>query len=115
MKNKIIIGSIFLLLLAGCGGGPYKEFAQCLTDANVVMYGTDWCSHCTDQKDMFGDDFDYIEFVNCDFNSEECSAAGVYGYPTWTIDGELLGAGVQTFQDLGEAASCTVPTVVFGQ
>jgi len=111
MKNMILIGGLVgILMISGCGGGgPYKEFAQCLTKADVVMYGTDWCGHCTDQKEMFGDDFDYIEFVDCDFHSEECSEAGITGYPTWLIDGEVLGRGSQTFDALAEASGCEAP------
>ncbi len=111
-KIAILLFTVYcLLFIAGCGG-PYKQFAKCLTDAGLVFYGTDWCGHCSNQKEMFGDDFEYITFVNCDFHSEECSEAGVIGYPTWHMNGELLDMGVQTFEELGEAAGCPVPEVV---
>jgi len=114
MKKKVIIGVILLVILSSCtgGGGPYEEFAQCLNDADVTMYGADWCGHCADQKDMFGEDFEYIDYVNCDFHTEECSAEGIVGYPTWKIGGKLLGRGVQTFDALAEASGCVVPEPV---
>ena len=48
----------------------YSGFAKCLTDNGLVFYGTDWCGHCQDQKEMFGKDIDLIDFVNCDFEGE---------------------------------------------
>jgi len=29
---------------------PSDEFAICLTDSGAVIYGTEWCGHCRDQK-----------------------------------------------------------------
>lgn len=91
---------------------PYGEFAQCLTDAKVTMYGTDWCPNCQNQKKMFENAFDNIDYVNCDFNNQVCNAQGVEGYPTWKIDGRLIGAGVLDFPTLGEAAGCELPDIV---
>lgn len=88
---------------------PYAEFAQCLTDNKVTMYGTDWCPHCQEQKKMFEAAFKKIDYVNCDFNQQVCRKQGVEGYPTWKIDGRLIGSGVQTFPTLGEAAGCDLP------
>ena len=28
--------------------------AKCLTSKDVKMYGTSWCPHCNNQKEMFG-------------------------------------------------------------
>ena len=63
-------------------------FAQCLADKSVTMYGTEWCSHCKNQKKLFGSSFQYINYVDCDKNQQECSSAGVQGYPTWKINGQ---------------------------
>ena len=88
---------------AGDGGGDYDDFAKCLTDEGMTMYGTDWCSACSKQKEMFGDSFDYIDYVNCDFN--DCSL--VKGYPTWMKDGEPAGdMGTKTFDVLSELTGC---------
>lgn len=88
---------------------PYGAFAQCLTDNKVTMYGTDWCPNCQNQKKMFETAFKKIDYVNCDFNQQVCNAQGVEGYPTWKINGKLIGAGVQTFSTLATAANCELP------
>ena len=84
------------------------EFAQCLTDAGLVMYGTDWCSHCQAQKKLFGKSFKKIKFVDCDRNSFLCNSEGVQGYPTWKINGASY-PGEQSFYTLGGLTGCQVP------
>ena len=66
----------------------YDEFAKYLTEQGVKMYGTEWCSHCKNQKKLFGKSFQYINYTDCDKNVIECSAAGITGYPTWSIKGK---------------------------
>ena len=80
-------------------------FAQCLDDKGVVMYGTDWCPHCQNQKKLFGSSFDYIEFVDCDYNKEECLRNLVNGYPTWKINGQNY-AGEQPLEALASYSGC---------
>ncbi|MEK6875518.1 MAG: thioredoxin domain-containing protein [Nanoarchaeota archaeon] len=66
--------------------GEYDEFAKYLTEQGVKMYGTEWCPHCKNQKKLFGSSFQYIDYIDCDKNSQECSNARVTGYPTWKIN-----------------------------
>jgi hypothetical protein len=46
------------------------------------MYGAYRCSHCTAQKQLFGDAFDMITYIECaedaaDGQPEVCAIAGV--------------------------------------
>ncbi|MEI6296996.1 MAG: hypothetical protein WCO84_05110 [bacterium] len=59
------------------------EFAGCLASKNVVMYGAVWCSHCQNQKKLFGDSFRLVKYVECPDNIKLCTDKGVTGYPTW--------------------------------
>lgn len=61
------------------------EFAKCLTDKDFVMYGAVWCSHCKEQKNMFGSSFQYINYVECPDNINLCKEKGVDGVPAWEI------------------------------
>ena len=71
-------------------------FAKCLTEKGAIFYGTEWCGHCSTQKELFGESLQYIDFVDCDINSERCSSAGIRGYPTWKLaDGTPLVGGQQ--------------------
>lgn len=117
MKKIYLIGGAVAVVLAIGGyfiaNSTYTtaDFAKCLADADIVMYGTDWCSACSSQKKMFGDAFSEVNFVNCDFNSEECAEAGIEGYPIWKIGDEFLGnPGQKTFLELATAGGCSLPS-----
>ena len=127
MKSKIIFCllsvCVVLLVVSGCAKGPgpdnnnpspsdndsslggYDLFAQCLTEKGVKMYGTEWCSHCKNQKKMFGDSFQHVDYIDCDLNKDECQEAGIGGYPTWIIGGEKY-PGEQSFERLASLTEC---------
>ena len=68
--------------------GEYDAFAKCLSEKKATIYGTEWCPHCKNQKELFGNSFQYIDYVDCDENGEACLAAGITGLPTWNINGQ---------------------------
>ncbi len=102
-----------IILVSGCitgdvpieTGGEHDELAQCLTDNDVKMYGTEWCSYCKKQKELFGDSFELIDYIDCDKDPSACKAAGITGYPTWVIDGDNY-AGVQPLERLARLSGC---------
>ena len=46
--SVVIVISFFVYrnITGNAVAGELDNFAQCLTDNGVKMYGTDWCSHC---------------------------------------------------------------------
>lgn len=119
MKTLTIIIVVGLLLVGAffvyrgmtgnvvAGPGEYDSFAQCLTDSGAVMYGTDWCSFCQRQKDLFENSFRLIDSVDCDRNRRECQVQGVSGFPTWKINGQLY-PGLQSLERLSELTGCEI-------
>lgn len=120
-KIFLILTSILLIVsLSGCtetpsGGGETDEdlnrIAQCLTEKGTKMYGAIWCSHCNNQKKAFGDAFQYIEYVECDANTDlegakACLEAGIQGYPTWVFGDGTRKAGEVEISQLAELAGC---------
>ena len=102
----VIVGVV--LLLTKQTSSKYKNldaFAQCLTEKSAVMYGAYWCSHCKAQKAEFGDSFKYINYVECTDKPDECTAAGITGYPTWRIASTTL-EGEQPLEKLAGKAGC---------
>ena len=69
------------------------------------MYGTNWCSHCQNQKSEFGGSFNYINYVDCDKQRDQCVMAGIKGYPTWEVNGELF-PGEQRLERLASLTGC---------
>jgi len=93
--------------------GDTKALAQCLTDKGFKLYGASWCSHCQEQKEMFGEAAALLPYVECstpDGNSqtEACDAAGIELYPTWGFSDGKLAPGVMTLQDLAKTSGCPV-------
>lgn len=86
----------------------YGAFASCLTQNNIVMYGTNWCPHCQNQKKMFGSAFKDIIFIDCDV-SPDCKELGIKAYPTWAVNGTLLEPGVMELDALGGISDCELP------
>ena len=107
----IIVSSILLLILlsiyakADDSPGEYDGFASCLTQSGLKMYGTEWCSHCKDQKKMFGNSFDYIDYIDCDSNKDACLSAGVKGYPTWKLNSASY-PGTRQLSQLSQISGC---------
>jgi len=86
--------------------GQHDDFARCLTQTGVQMYGTDWCPHCQDQKRLFGPSFKYVTYINCDLNREACDLAGVQGYPTWAFPDGSSVSGAQQLDILAARSGC---------
>jgi hypothetical protein len=113
-----------VLVVAAFGGAYYlgqrkrvsrlDRFAQCIAGKGAKMYGLYWCTHCAEQKEMFGPSFQYIPYIECGIkgsrNEEQsCMGAGVKNFPTWQFaDGERR-EGPQPLQSLSEKTGCSLP------
>lgn len=82
-----------------------QTLAQCLTSKGAVMYGADTCSHCQDQKKIFGKDFENIQYINCEFEFEFCKKRGITSYPIWSLGNKVL-LGTQSKAELASFADC---------
>ena len=108
----IILGLIYMVYSALAGGsGSYDSFAKCLTDNEVKFYGAYWCPHCTNQKEMFGKSFKYINSVECSLpnnagQTKECTDAGIKGYPTWEFKDKQRMSGELSFEQLSQLSGC---------
>lgn len=85
--------------------GEYDEFARCLTDKGVVMYGSTHCGACKSQKELFGESFQLVNYVECTEQSELCAEKGIRAVPTWGIDGTLH-TGLRSLESLSELSGC---------
>ena len=104
-----------LLILAGCSSNEeYIPFAKCLNEKGVKMYGAYWCGHCQNQKKMFGDSWEFVNYIECSLpgnsgQTEICKKEGITGYPTWEFaDGEREG-GELSFETLSKKSGCSLP------
>jgi hypothetical protein len=123
MNRKVIVFTIIFGLFAIIGAVvlfyPQRQlkneldaFAQCLSEKGIVMYGAEWCSHCQEEKNAFGNSFRLVSYVECTKNPKECLAAGIVAYPTWVFpDGKNL-VGKQGVLKLSKESQCPLPASI---
>ena len=94
--------------------GALDQFAECIKEKKAVFYGAFWCSHCQDQKKLFGDSARFLPYVECSTpdgtgQRPECVAKKVTGYPTWEFAGGTRESGELTLAHLAEKTGCALP------
>ncbi|WP_267383674.1 vitamin K epoxide reductase family protein [Cyanobacterium sp. uoEpiScrs1] len=88
--------------------------AKHLTAIGAKKYGTFWCPHCFEQKQLFGKEaFREIDYIECapdgkNPDPQACIRAGVKSYPTWEIKGQVL-RGTQLPKKLAEVSGYEGP------
>ena len=97
-------------------GEAEVALANHLTEIDAKMYGAYWCSHCHDQKQLFGKEaYTQIPYVECTEDGQGSQAAAcqavpeIQGFPTWEVNGQFL-SGTQSLQALAEASGYEGPT-----
>ncbi len=95
-------------------GAAEISLARHLTQTGAVMYGAYWCSHCHDQKELFGKQaFQDINYVECDPGGKNpqpdlCREKGVKSYPTWEIKAQIY-SGTRPLTELGRLSGYQGP------
>lgn len=122
IRNRIIIAVIAIIVLGIIGSiafysakpGKLDGFAQCLNEKGAKFYGAFWCSHCQNQKQLFGASKNKLPYIECsevggNAQTKVCSDAGITGYPTWVFaDGSRL-SGYLELSALSEKTGCQLP------
>ncbi len=110
-----VLITIFLVSITGCSDNISKQakenLASCLSEKGVVMFGAFWCSHCQQQKKLFGDAWDKISYVECSLpdgksQTEVCKQAGIESYPTWEFAPGDRVAGQLSLEALSAKTNC---------
>ncbi len=125
MKNNsknAILGLVCLVVIAGIAfeaktimkPGIYDEFTQCLSAKGTKFYGAFWCSHCQNQKALFGKSAKLLPYIECSTPNGQgvlpvCQEKKIQGYPTWVFaDGTRL-SGEVALQTLSSKTTCKLP------
>ncbi len=89
------------------GTGVSASVAQCIGSHSQV-YVQLGCSHCTEQENLFGDNWQYVNATDCYYNPSACNAItqnGYYSTPTWIINNKTY-PGVQSVDKLKQLTGC---------
>lgn len=95
----------------------HDQFAQCLYESGMRMYGSVTCSFCARQRELFGSSFKYIHEIECDPRNENneaqrCIAKNISHTPTWILEDEAgneverLEPGLQPLEKLSQLSNC---------
>ena len=122
-KNKalLIVAVVIVFAAALLAYGQYQQkssfdprlagLAKCLKDSGATFYGTFWCSHCQNQKEMFGTEAGELPYVECsspDGRSQlpVCTEQEITGYPTWVFADGSRASGSLSAEDLAARTGC---------
>ncbi len=120
MNKKEIVTSIIVVLVSILAVVAFAfltkketinvdDFAKCVTNKGLTMYGAVWCAHCINEKKAFGNSFKFINYVECPDNIQLCSDKGVNGYPTWIDAVGKKYEGEQGLAGLARITGCELP------
>jgi len=87
--------------------GQYDEFAKCITEKDVVIYGNDFCQYTNKQLNFFGKSRKYLNYIKCAENKELCDSKSIKITPTWEIAGKMY-EQVQSFERLSDLTGCKI-------
>ena len=107
MKTSLIIITSLIFLVACTSPGKYDDFAKCLSEKGVVMYGTETCSFCQQQKQLFEGSFQQLTTIDCNNAPIACANANIKVYPTWRINNTNYD-GLQQLTSLSSLTGCEI-------
>ncbi|MDO8482528.1 MAG: hypothetical protein Q7S86_01765 [bacterium] len=113
-----LIAVIVLLVYASrvsSGPGKLDGFAQCLKDKGALFYGAFWCSHCQNQKALFGSSKKYLPYIECSTPNAKgqlpiCIDNKIASFPTWVFPDMSTTTGEISLAVLSEKTGCALPT-----
>ena len=93
-----------------------RDLASFLKAKGAKMYGAFWCSHCEDQKEIFGAgaDLPYVECFPDGWQrgaplASACANANITGFPTWILEDGTKLEGDKSLKELAQAAGFRAP------
>ena len=100
----IIAGVIILSIIILNRSHPETQetLVKCIGE-NSELYGQLGCGACKKQEELFGENSQYLNIIDCWFEQEKCS--GIEYTPTWIINGEKY-TGVYSIEKLKELTGC---------
>lgn len=79
-----------------------KEIAECIGE-NSKLYVQLGCHACEAQEELFGDNYQYLDIIDCWFEQNKCGE--IESTPMWIIKGDKY-TGVQQISTLQELTGC---------
>ncbi|MDI6602829.1 MAG: hypothetical protein QME57_01775 [Patescibacteria group bacterium] len=90
-----------------------KNFAQCLTQKGIRLYGSSQDIYTQKQKAMFGRAINYLTYIECiEPESKEllfeCQVEAIKTFPTWEFPDKERKSGILSLEELEELSNCQI-------
>jgi hypothetical protein len=122
MRSVIGLLVAALFVVSACTSQPrveseLDEFATCLKESGVLMYGSMTCSICAKQRDLFGGSFELLGEIECHPRGENpqtelCLEKDIEKTPTWVVEKDGVEVerlvGFQNLEKLAEISGCSI-------
>lgn len=100
----VIIAIVIIHLTKKTSGIVDESVAKCIGQ-NSILYVQLGCSHCEDQKNLFGNSYQYLNVTDCFYETGVCINNSIEATPTWVIKDQRY-VGVQTVEKIKELTGC---------
>ena len=80
------------------------QLGNCLSEKEVALYCSDLAISCIRQRREIGGVFDYITYVDCTENAENCQDLSL---PAWKINNKFY-YGIRDLERLSESSGCNI-------
>ena len=103
----VILVGLYIIFKPNTNSNPDSNLAKCIGENSQIFIATG-CSACAAQEELFGEDFQYLNVIDCAKNPQECSPIienQAYSVPTWIINGEKY-KGVRSLETLKTLTGC---------
>jgi hypothetical protein len=115
MKNKtkskiitiIIFVAVIVIAFFALNKNPVKtdsETVKCI-GSKSILYTQLGCHACKTQEEMFGENYQYLNKIDCWYENQPCIDNNITATPTWIIKNEKI-VGVQSIDKLKELTGC---------
>ena len=100
----IILAVLGLIIFTSLQTTALDSDIQCIKE-NAKLYVQTGCPACDKQKQVLGEDYESLNPIDCKYENQKCSDAGIRAIPTWIINNEQY-TGVRTIEQIKELTSC---------
>lgn len=81
-----------------------EEIVKCIGE-NSELYTQLGCHACETQENIFGENYQYLNVIDCFFERGICTEKQIKATPTWIIGGKFY-EGVRSLETLKELTGC---------
>ena len=114
MKRKVMKAITFLIifgvlilavfLINNKKGETSEEIAKCIASKSK-LYIQLGCHACITQENLFGESYQYLNKIDCYYDTQTCINENITATPTWIINGKKY-IGVQSIEELQQITNC---------